>query len=371
MEVLFNDLQGVNASFGTCLKEAVERVIFSGWYVHGENCAMFEREFADYVGASKCVGTANGLDALTLALISMKLLYGWEDTAEVIVPSNSFIATALAVTQARLRPVFCDCQSSDALIDVGSAEQCITENTRAIIPVHLYGRLCDMKSVNDLAHKYGLKVLEDACQAHGAVSLTENGKGAGSLGDAAAFSFYPGKNLGALGDGGCVTTNDEELSDVVRSLGNYGQESKYKHTFKGRNSRLDELQAAVLRLKLKRLDEDNSRRRQLARMYVENIHSSLVSVVEASGAAQSDVHHIFPVRCSRRDELQRYLSGNGIQSLIHYPCPIHRQEAYKEFRSLSFPNAERWAETELSLPMSAVLTEDQVMYVAEVINCFK
>ncbi len=392
----FLNLQAVNARFGDELERAVQRVVSSGWYLHGQETAAFEHEFAQFVGVAHCIGVGNGLDALTLVLQAWKDLEQWEDGDEVIVPANTFVATALAVSRTGLRPVFCDCRLDDALLDVASAEAVVSNRTRCIIPVHMYGRVCDMRSVNELAARHGLKVLEDACQAHGACGQANDASGqandacvaaeahpdhaesapdvscrrmpmAGALADAAAFSFYPGKNLGALGDGGAVTTADDRLADYVRTLANYGARRKYFHEQLGFNSRLDELQAAALRVKLRGLVADNDRRRALAQRY-----DALLAGVDglqlppASGGPMSSdcVYHIYPVRVRNRDRVQQSLADSGIQTLIHYPLPLHQQKAYAEYASLSFPHAERWARTELSLPISPALTEQEVDVVA-------
>jgi len=385
----FLNLQAVNARYGDELERAMQRVVSSGWYLHGQETAAFEREFAQFVGVAHCIGVGNGLDALTLVLQAWKDLEQWDDGDEVIVPANTFVATALAVSRIGLRPVFCDCRLDDALLDVASAEAVVSNRTRCIIPVHMYGRVCDMRAVNELAARHGLKVLEDACQAHGACGHANDACGAaeahpsrsesasdvscrrkpmaGSLADAAAFSFYPGKNLGALGDGGAVTTSDDRLADYVRTLGNYGARRKYVHEQLGFNSRLDELQAAALRVKLRGLVADNDSRRALAQRYDVLLAgvNGLQLPPAAGGAMSSDcVYHIYPVRVRHRDRVQQSLADCGIQTLIHYPVPLHQQKAYAEYASLSFPHAELWARTELSLPISPVLTEQEVDVVA-------
>lgn len=351
MQVDFLNLQRVNESFGSELKEAVNRVVSSGWYLLHTEVEAFEQEFADYLGVKHCVGCGNGLDALTLVLMAWKEQLGWQDGDEVIVPSNTFIATVLAVSRAGLKPVFCEPNLEDALIDVNRIEALITEHTRCIIPVHLYGQTCDMERIMQIAKAHGLKVLEDACQAHGAEGVAQA--------DAAAYSFYPGKNLGALGDGGCIVTNDEELAQQVRSLANYGQSVKYTHLCKGVNSRLDEVQAAVLRVKLRRLDKDNARRREIASYYHENL-KGIVSVPWIPAHPFRHVFHVYAIRMEHRDELQKSLREKGIQTLIHYPIPPHRQQAYREFQHLHLPIAEEWGRTELSLPMSPVMTDEEV-----------
>lgn len=367
MEVKFLDLKKVNDTYRAEIDTAIRQTLTSGWYINGHAVDAFEHEFADFVGTDYCVGVGNGLDALTLVLSAWKVMYGWDNDAEVIVPANTFIATILAVTRSGLKPVLCEPREDNGLIDCNEVERHITEHTRVILPVHLYGRTCDMASLNVIAFKYGLKVLEDACQAHGAFS---DGKRAGGLGDAAAFSFYPGKNLGALGDGGAVTTNDKEFSELVRMMSNYGQQKKYNHIIKGVNSRLDELQAAILLAKLSRLDTDNERRQQIAEYYNTHIFHPEVLLPETKRYSEH-VYHIYPVRSTMRDLLQEWLSINGIQTLIHYPCPPHRQQAYREWSELQLPITEHWSDTELSLPISPVLSDEEAEYVVRMVNSFE
>lgn len=365
MNVPFLDLKAVNERFESALTDAGRDVMRSGWYIHGAHCQAFEQEFAQYIGTACCVGTANGLDALTLIFQAMKIKEGWNDDTEVIVPAFTFIATAEAVNRAGLTPVFCDVNEYFAL-DIRQAERLVTQRTRALLPVHLYGHMADMPAVLALSSRYGLKVVEDAAQAHGAEL---GGRKAGSWGDAAAFSFYPGKNLGALGDAGAVTTDDTELAELIRTLGNYGARKKYCHEILGANSRLDELQAAYLRVKLPALDRDNRRRQTIARIYNETIHHPDIRLPYA-GDANTSVFHIYPVRTPWRDALQDYLAQAGIGTLIHYPLPLHRQAAYASYHTLSFPHAEKAAAEELSLPMSPVLTDEEADYVATTLNHF-
>ena len=373
MQVDFLNLKRINESFGQKLTGAVERTVRSGWYLLHDETEAFEHEFAGYNGVRYCVGVGNGLDALTLVLMAWRDMYAWQTGDEVIVPANTFIATVLAVSRAGLTPVFCEPNRSDALMDVTQLDTLLTERTRCIIPVHLYGQLCDMETIGRFARQHRLLLLEDACQAHGAQRLdTQSGqlKRAGAWGDAAAFSFYPGKNLGALGDGGCVCTNDGDLALRVRQLANYGQTAKYIHDFQGVNSRLDELQAAVLRVKLRRLDADNERRRQIARFYSDHIRTEgmvLPPVLEGD-EAQRHVYHLYAVRHPQRDDLQQKLREQGVHTLIHYPVPPHKQRAYAAFAAQSFPEAEAWASEELSLPMSPVLTDEEVEYVVKILN---
>lgn len=375
MEVKYCNLKRINESFGDELKEAVNNVIDKGWYVKGREVELFEQEFADYIGTRYCVGVGNGYDALSLVLETWKEIYGWAEGDEVIVPSHTFIATVEAISRLGLRPVFCDVHASTALINASMIEGLITYRTKAIIPVHLYGMVCEMDEINQIARSHGLKVLEDACQAHGALynsslkmDLTSMfGKRAGNLGNAAAFSFYPAKNLGCLGDGGCITTNDDELAKLIRIKANYGQTAKYVHEYNGRNSRLDEVQAAVLRVKLRRLDKDNARRMEIAKFYQENIHNEWIKTPKYVSDT-SNVYHVFPIKCKNRDNLWSTLRYNEIETLIHYPVPVHKQQAYKDYSYLHLPNTEDWANDELSLPINSVLTAEEVNWVVKCIN---
>ena len=367
-KVYFLDLRKINARFSAVFHEDLTKVLESGWYLRGEATTQFEQAFARYCGVEHCVGVANGLDALTLTLLAQKDLAGWPDSAEVIVPAHTFVATVQAVVRAGLQPVLVDVLE-DGLISPKAVEGAINSRTRAILPVHLYGKLAAMEEINALAKKYSLFVLEDAAQAHG---VRRDGRKAGAWGDAAVFSFYPGKNLGALGDGGAVTTNCPELAERIRCLGNYGAPEKYKHEWLGMNSRLDELQAAFLLRKLSLLDEDNARRRSIARYYMENIRKDRF-ILPYSGSEQigeDHVFHIFPLRSSQRDELQSQLSHSGIETLIHYPVPIHRQQCFSGqiAPNLHFEQAEAWAAEELSLPISPVMEEKEAELVVQTLN---
>lgn len=351
------------------ITRAAEDVIKSGFYLYGKQVKSFEREFADYCGVSNCVGVANGLDALTLILVAYKKLRGWNDDDEVIVSANTFAATFLAVLRARLRPVACDVNESDGLINADLLEGLITPHTRAIIPVQLYGAVCDMDRINEIAAAHGIVVVEDAAQAHGAVY--NNGRRAGSLGDAAAFSFYPSKNLGALSDAGAVVTDDERLAHTVRIIANYGSEIKYHHTMLGINSRIDDIQSAILRIKLKRLDETNACRRRIAAVYQSGIDNSLVSK-PYGGELFNSVYYVYPVFCKERDRLQQYLLDCGIKTLIHYPVPPHLQPALKPFLAdAKAPVTERLCTTELSVPLNAALSEDEIEHIVRTINSFR
>lgn len=374
MNVKYQDLKGVNETFGDDVVDAVRRVVRSGWYIKGSEVEAFENEFAEYCGTKYCVGVGNGLDALTLVLESWKDMYGWTDGDEVVVPANTFIATVLAIVRAGMKPVLVEPRLDAAIIDESQISKVLTPRTRVLLPVHLYGQICQMDAINHIAIRHKLKVLEDACQAHGAIYNSQKGlelaslfgRRAGNNGDAAAFSFYPGKNLGAMGDAGAVTTNDRELADMVRKKANYGSLQKYEHEVIGVNSRLDEVQAAVLRVKLKRLDKDNMRRRDIARYYAEHICHPAVQLIPYV-ADGSHVYHIYAIRCKNRNYLQQLLREQGVETLIHYPHPIHQQPAFN-MQGAAFPVAERWSNEELSLPISQSMTDEQVEYVVECIN---
>lgn len=360
----FLPLREINESFQPALSEKIDQVVRSGRYLHGEETAAFEEEFARYVGTAHCVGVGNGLDALTLSLLAMKLMYGWSGEAEVIVPDMTFFATYEAVTRAGLRPVLADVDDR-ALLTAETAERVRSPRTKAVVPVHLYGHAAPMEELNAWAGSYGISVIEDTAQAHGA---TAGGRRAGSLGKMAAFSFYPGKNLGAMGDGGAVTTDDGELATLVRMLANYGAAEKYRHELPGVNSRLDELQAAVLRVKLPRLDEDNERRRRVAAVYARHISHPAVRVPYGGDTAGS-VFHIYPLRCDRRDALAAHLRSQGVETLKHYPLAVSEQPAVDI--PVPAPCSLRWARTELSLPVSPLLTEREAMRVCRAINDFE
>lgn len=371
MKVEFLNLKRINDSFSPLLEEAAMRVISGGWYLHGSETRAFESEWSQFVGTSYAVGCASGLDALALVLSAWKLMYGWKEGSEVVVPANTFIATVLAVTRAGLRPVLCDVDPRDGLATAQTMQACLSDRTVCLIPVHLYGQLCDMAPLRELSDIHGLRILEDACQAHGAIDAA-SGRGAGAWGHAAAFSFYPGKNLGALGDAGCVTTDDEELATLVSQLANYGQRTKYVHDFQGINSRMDEVQAAMLRMKLQRLSSDNERRRAVASRYLESLSSWAASVPGVSlpnaHLGTDNVWHIFPLRVPCREAWQARLAEQGVQTLIHYPIPVHHQKAYSELSQRHYPAAEQWCAEELSLPMSPLLTPDEVSIVVDALK---
>ncbi len=365
IEVPFLDLRAVNTRDAEELGQAAARVLRSGWYLNGAELSAFEMAFAAYVGTRRCVGVANGLDALTLILMALKERDGWADGDEVLVPAHTFVATAEAVLRAGLRPAFVDV-GENFLMDAEALEEKRNTRTRAVLPVHLYGLTADMERILAFARCHGLRVVEDAAQAHGAMF---QGRRAGSLSDAAAFSFYPGKNLGALGNGGAVTTNDAALAETVRALANYGASCKYHHERHGLNSRLDEMQAALLAVKLRHLDADNARRCEVAARYSAEISSPHVLLPYGGDVADS-VFHIYPVRSAHRDALAAHLAVHGIQTLIHYPVPVHHQPAYAAYARERYPLAEQIAATELSLPMSPVLTEAQITHTIQTINQF-
>ena len=370
-KILYLDLRRISESFQPQLGQAVERVLHSGWYLRGETTERFEQDFARFCGTDYCVGVGNGLDALTLIFLAYRVMGQMQEGDEVIVPANTYIATILAVWRAGLRPVLCEPCADTCNLDAAEAERLVTPRTRALLPVHLYGRLADMERLSGLAAAHGLKVVEDAAQAHGASLHARGGqlRRAGGLGDAAGFSFYPGKNLGALGDGGAVTTSDPVLARTVRALANYGSEQKYVHQYKGVNSRLDEVQAAVLDVKLPRLDADNAHRRAVAARLLAEVEWGRIGIRVNVAPTPDNVFHIFPVFTPRRDELQRYLLERGICTQVHYPIPPHRQEAFAaEYGHLSLPVTERLHREELSLPMSPLLTESEVFRMVQALN---
>lgn len=366
-DVKYLDLKRLNDSFEPELTAEVARVVQGGWYLLGQENERFSKAFADYCGARFCVPTGNGLDALTMILLAYKQMLGWADNAEVIVPSNTYIASILAVSRAGLQPVLCEPRLEDYLINPDLIEDLITERTKAIMVVHLYGRVCDMKPIMALAGKYGLKVVEDVAQAHG---VLYDGVRAGHLSDAAGVSFYPGKNLGALGDAGCVTTDDEALANYVRAMANYGSQEKYLNIMKGLNSRMDEIQAAVLCLKLKRLDADNEARRRVAQAYCEGIRNPLITLPTMPAEPSQNVWHVYPIRTPERNHLREYLSREGIETMVHYPLPPHKQQAYAEWNDRTYRISERIHREILSLPMSPVLSDDEVRRVVDVLNSY-
>ena len=366
MKIPFATFKPMHDEIRKDLDQAYNKVIDSNYFIQGKECELFEKEFADYCNAKYCVGVATGLDALYLILRAMNIGNG----DEVIVPSNTYIATALAVSYCGAKPIFVEPELETYNINPDLIEEKITDQTKAIIAVHLQGRPADMDAVNEIAKKHNLYVIEDAAQAHG----TEyKGQKVGTLSDAAGFSFYPGKNLGALGDGGAVVTNNKEIADKVRALGNYGSDYKYHHIYKGTNSRLDEIQSAFLRCKLPHLDKCNEYRRNVANKYFEGIKNPLIKLPLKDSEDYRHIYHVFVIRCDKRDELEKYLNENGIGTVKHYPIPMHLQEAYKDLniKEGSLPIAEEISKTVLSIPMYYGMTDEEVNYVIDKLNAFK
>ncbi len=362
----FLELKKITDNYSAEIHDAVKRVIDSGWYLNGEENKQFSRNYATYIGSKYCLGVANGLDALRLILKAYIEMGAFEEGDEIIVPANTFIATVLAITDNKLTPVFVEPDLSTLQIDDSKIEGFISNKTKAIMLVHLYGRCAYTHKIGDICKKYNLKLIEDNAQAHGCMF---EGRKTGSLGDAAGHSFYPGKNLGALGDAGAVTTNDSELIRIIEALANYGSYEKYVSEYKGINSRLDEIQAAILNVKLKYLDEDTRKRQQIAKQYIDEIHHPEIMIPKVSEKT-SHVYHLFPVLTPQRENLRDYLKLNGIQTLIHYPIPPHKQKCYKEFNHLFLPVTERIHKEEVSLPMSPMLSQEEVKYIIETINKF-
>lgn len=357
------DLKGITAQHSEEIQRAVAEIVSSGWYLQGEAVKRFETHYARYIGTKHCVGVGNGLDALTLTLRAYIELGKIEEGDEVLVPANTFIATVLAITDNGLKPVFVDVDEDSLEMNIEAA---VTERTRALMMVHLYGRCVYNENIAQTCREKGILIIEDNAQAHGCLY---NGKHTGALGDVGCHSFYPGKNLGALGDGGAVTTDDADVEQMVRTLANYGFAKKYVASHRGRNSRLDEMQAAALDVKLKYLDNDNKRRKELAHIYYDSIKQYAVRMPRRM-ADESNVYHIFPVFTAKRDELQAHLGERGIQTLIHYPIPPHKQQCYAEWNNVSMPVAERLAKEELSIPLHQTMTDDMALYIAETINTF-
>lgn len=371
--IKFLDLEQINAQYRSSLIEACTRVIDSGWYIGGSELSQFEQEFSNWCGAQHCIGVANGLDALILTLRAWKELGKLKEGDEVIVPANTYIASILAVSANGLVPVLVEPDVESYNLSPSLTRNAITEKTRAILPVHLYGQLANMPEIMNLANEHDLLVLEDAAQAHGAEIA---GKKAGSWGHAAGFSFYPGKNLGALGDAGAITTNDSELANVLRALRNYGSHEKYKNLFKGVNSRLDEIQAAMLRIKLQHLDVETARRREIAVAYTRGINNpELILPLSPfdlnEERLQQHVFHLYVVRCQNRDEFQKYLNDHDVQTLVHYPIPPHKQQCYSELSDLKFNLTEDIHQQVISLPIGSHLRNADVQYIIDVCNKFE
>lgn len=368
----FLDLKSINQQYEQELKQACARVIDSGWYIQGQELQQFEAEFAAYCGTKHAIGVANGLDALILVLRAWKELGKLQEGDEVIVPANTYIASVLAITENRLTPILVEPDINTYNLSPEGIKAAITPKTKAILPVHLYGLISPMPEIMQIAQEHDLLVLEDCAQAHGAEI---NGQRAGNWGHAAGFSFYPGKNLGALGDAGAITTNDDELAEVLRALRNYGSHKKYENLYQGVNSRLDEIQAAMLRVKLAYLDRDTARRQQIAAMYCEGINNPHIVLplqhltVNVQGY-KSHVWHLFVVRCENREALQQHLADKGIQTLIHYPIPPHQQQAYAQWNSQSKPLTEMIHQQVISLPLDPMMSDDSIKKIIHKLNVF-
>lgn len=367
MTIPFLDLKAINSQYRDELIDACTRVIDSGWYVQGTEVSAFEQEFAAYCGTKHTIGVANGLDALTLTLRAWKEMGKLKDGDEVIVPANTYIASILAITENNLTPVLVEPDEETFNLCPIKTEQAITKKTRVILPVHLYGQLADMPAIMQIAKQYNLLVLEDSAQAHGA---SIDAKKAGNWGDASGFSFYPGKNLGALGDAGAVTTSDDELAQTIRALGNYGSHKKYENLYQGVNSRLDEIQAAMLRVKLRHIGTDIAARRAVARVYIDGISNPNTTLPNWQNE-ESHVFHLFVIRTDQRSELQQHLLEHGIQSLIHYPLPPHKQQAYKQWTDHSYPITEMIHDQVLSLPIGPVKDIYAIQKVIKAVNKFR
>ena len=368
MTIDYLPLKRITAMHADEIHEAIREVVDGGWYLRGAATARFEAEYAHYIGTKHAIGVANGLDALTLILRAYREMGVMQEGDEVIVPANTYIATILSVTENALKPVFVEPRLDTFQIDDALIEQAITPRTRAIMIVHLYGRCAYTERIAAICRKHQLKLIEDNAQAHGCLYAEQALKRrTGSLGDAAAHSFYPGKNLGALGDAGAVTTDDDCLASTIRSIANYGSSRKYVFDYQGRNSRIDEIQAAVLSVKLKYLDADNARRQEIANNYIAHVHNPLVHLPQKS----ESVYHIFPVLCEHRDDLQRHLQSNGVETVIHYPIPPHRQTCYQAYQHLSLPITEQIHAQELSIPCHQALTEAEIHQIVESLNTFK
>lgn len=360
--IAYLPLHQINDLYDAELREAVSRVLDSGWYLKGEATQRFEEAYAEYIGTHHCIGCGNGLDALSLILRGYIELGVMQPGDEVIIPANTYIASILAITECGLKPVLVEPSLDTLQIDDSKIEQAITPRTRAIMIVHLYGRCAYTSRIGDICQKHHLKLIEDNAQAHG---CTFEGRKTGSLGDAAGHSFYPGKNLGALGDAGAVTTNDDELAAVVRALGNYGSHQKYVHDYKGRNSRIDELQAAMLLAKLPYLDAANQHRKEIASLYINKVENPQIRIPQSD---RDCVWHILPIFCEHRDQLQQYLAENGVETQIHYPIPPHKQRCYKEWSHLSLPITEQIHAQELSIPCHQAMTPTDATVIVNLLN---
>lgn len=361
------NLKAITLQHGDEYKAAVNRVIDAGWFLQGNENKQFETDYAKYIGTENCVAVANGLDALKLIMRGYKEMDIFHEGDEIIVPSNTYIATIIAITDNRLTPVLVEPTWDNLEIDIDKIEEAITPKTKGIMTVHLYGRIAYNDKLGEICRKNNLKLMEDCAQSHGCMW---KGVKTGALGDAGAHSFYPGKNLGAFGDAGAVTTDDTELAAVIRALANYGSQRKYVFKYIGMNSRMSELDAAVLGVKLKYLDEDNEKRQKLAAFYYENIKNRLI-ILPKRLPDENDIYHQFPIFCERRDEMQKFLREKGVQTLIHYPIPPHKQECYREWNGRVYPISEKIHEQELSIPMNQVVSEKEAKIVTDALNSFK
>jgi hypothetical protein len=361
------DLQAITMMHGDEYRAAVNRVIESGWFLQGNENKQFEINYAQYIGTEECVAVANGLDALKLIILGYKELGVFHDGDEIIVPANTYIATILAITENNLVPVLVEPVWENLEINIDKIEDVLTSKTKAIMTVHLYGRIAYNDKLDEICKRYNLKLMEDCAQSQG---CAWKGVKTGALGNAGAHSFYPGKNLGAFGDAGAVTTNDKELATVIRALANYGSHKKYVFKYAGINSRMSELDAAILGVKLKYLDMDNAKRQKLAAFYYEKINNPLITLPSRI-ADENNVYHQFPIFCERRDELQQFLTEYGIQTLIHYPIPPHKQKCYEKWNDCSYPITEKIHAQELSIPINQVVLEEEAKIVVDVINIFK
>lgn len=367
--IRFLDLQNINKKYSKDLNIELNKVISSGWYINGKSCLQFEKEFAKYCGSNEAIGVANGLDALTLIFRAYIELGKLKKGDEILVPANTYIASILAIVNNELTPVLVEPDIKSFNIDDAKRfHNKISNKTRAIMPVHLYGQVTNMKVINQLAKEHDLLIVEDAAQAHGAYCGT---KRTGNLGDAAGFSFYPGKNLGALGDGGAITTNDSSLAKTIRTISNYGSEKKYHNSLKGTNSRLDEIQAAFLSVKLSNLENDIIIRRKIAQRYSDEINNPLVQTPIWNNKIKNHVFHLYVIRCIKRDQLREYLFQNGVETVIHYPIPPHKQKAFKEWNTLNLPVTEKIHNEVLSLPMGVHLRKNEIETIINLINKFK
>lgn len=360
--IKFLDLYKINERYRSEIDARIKEILDSGWYLQGKQNEEFSKHFANFCGTKYALGVANGLDALNLIIKA----YGFGPGDEIIVPANTYIATILAISENGCTPVLVEPDINTYGINPELIEEKITPRTKAIMVVHLYGQAVPMQKIWELAQKHNLKIIEDSAQAHGA---EYQGRRAGNLGDAAGFSFYPGKNLGAMGDAGAVTTNDEVLYNKIKAIANYGSDRKYHHIYKGTNSRLDELQAGILDVKLQYLETDNDKRREIARYYRENIKNPLITLPQAYDE-KAHVWHVFVVRVKERERFQQYLSDNGIQTVIHYPTAPHKQDAYQEFSALSLPVTEQIHREVISLPISPVMTQEEIENVVRIVNAF-